>query len=213
MNYKKTLRSKTMLIVATASILSAAIIIHLNIAPTSANVTPADTPSGSSIDQRIEQRKQERSVSLDDRQIKRLESRCTAAQSKTRGILSEKQKVFDNREKTYKRINAKIFLAIGGLQLAQKDTFEFEKIRIEYEKRTTTFNQAGNNYKQTLEDIISMNCRADVVGFQALVDTARLYEESIKDQSRSINNYVVNDIRNALNDFTKELQSKPAEEE
>jgi hypothetical protein len=179
----------------------------------SAQSAPAPTPAGGSFDQRLAQRKAERNVALDERSQKRLENSCAGAQGKIRSLQQQATPALDNRSKAYQRMDAKLWIVIGKLKLAEKDTFNLEKQRSALAKKTTTFQSTSKLYQEVLDDILVVNCKADPIGFKALVDTARLYRTDLRKQTKDISDYVVNEIKATLSSFATELQAKPSTEE
>lgn len=169
---------------------------------------PANPPAGGSFEQRLAQRKTERSIKLDDKDKKRLTQRCVAAQGKVRAWYQTISTSIDDRNKAYQRVDAKLWVIIGRLKLAGKDTFKLEKERSIFAANINNFQTTGANFTQTLDDLQVVNCEADIVGFKALLDTARLYYKQVIDASGSIDNYVVNDIKSTLADHTADLQPK-----
>lgn len=178
------------------------------IGTTAAQTAPTAPPPGSGIAQRLEQRKKERNVQLDDRTKKRLIDQCGAAQNSIRASQQRLTQLFTDRSKTYGQIDGKLWVAIGQLKLAQKDTFDLEKKRSVLSEKTATVTATSANFQQTLDDIVVMNCKADVVGFKALLDTARLYLVQLREQSAGINTYVVDDVKSVLTAQASELQPK-----
>lgn len=173
-----------------------------------AQVVPATPAPGSVIAQRLEQRKKERNVQLDERTSKRLIEHCTDAQSNIRISQQRLSKLFIDRSKTYEQIDGKLWVTIGQLKLAQKDTFELEKNRALLAEKTSGAKLTAANYQQTLDDIVVINCKADIVGFKALLDTSRLYLVQLREQSNNIRTHIVDDIKPILTAKAAELQPK-----
>lgn len=173
-----------------------------------AAVPPADPPAGGSFEQRLAQRKTERAIKLDDKDKKRLAQRCVAAQGTIRTWYQTVSSSVDDHNKAYQRVDAKLWVVIGRLKLAGKDTFKLEKQRSTFAANINDFQTTAANFTQTLDDIQVVNCEADVVGFDALLETARLYYKQVIDKSNSIDNYVVNDIKSTLTGYTTDLQPK-----
>lgn len=178
-----------------------------------AQAPPAATPAGSSFEQRVAQRKAERNVVLAERDQKRMVSVCVSAQSKIRILQQETTPAIANRAKVNREIDAKLWIMIGKLKLAEKDTFELEKQRAGLAGKVSGFQQTADSYSQALDDTVAINCRADLIGFKALLDTARIYRTQLRDQSTDIRSYVNNDIKATLGAFADELQIKPSTEE
>lgn len=173
-----------------------------------AQVVPATPAPGSAIAQRLEQRKKERNIQLDERATKRLIERCVSAQSNIRASQQRLTKLFIDRSKTYEQIDGKIWVTIGQLKLAQKDTFELEKNRSLLAEKTLNAKATAANYQQTLDDMVVINCKADVVGFKALLDTSRLYLVQLREQSNNIRTHIVDDIKPILTAQAADLQPK-----
>lgn len=173
-----------------------------------AQVPPAATAPGGSIEQRIAQRKAERNVVITTEDKSRLESSCSSAQTKLRSLQQTTTPVVLERAKANLLIDAKLWVIIGKLKLAEKDTFALEKQRATLAEKVRVFAETERLYQQTLDDAIVLNCKADLVGFKAMLDTARIYRTQVRDQSTDIRNYLVNDIKPSLNAFSAQLQGK-----
>jgi len=180
--------------------------------PVAAQSSPAVPAPGGSFAQRLEQRKAERVIQLGERDLQRLSGRCIAAQGDVRSIQQKTGPILANRTKVYQRIDAKLWVSIGQLKLADKDTFELEKQRLALAEKAAAFQTIATLYQQALDDTIVINCQADVVGFKALLDTARLYQAQVRTQSSDIRAYVVDQIKPKLAGYATELQPKPATE-
>lgn len=173
-----------------------------------ATAAPADPPAGSSFDQRLAQRKAERAIKLDDKDQKRLTQQCTGAQGTIRTWYQAVSASINDRNQTYHRVDAKLWVIIGRLKLANKDTFKLEKQRSKFAANINDFQATAANFTQTLDDVQVVNCEADIIGFKALLETARLYYQQVVDKSDAIDAYVVNDIKSTLADHTADLQPK-----
>lgn len=169
---------------------------------------PANPPAGSSYADRLAQRKAERDIKLDDKDAKRLGEQCTGAQGKIRTLYQSVTKTIEDRKKSYHRVDAKLWVTIGRLKLADRDTFELEKQRSNLADKINDFQTTATNYTQTLDDIQLINCKADVVGFKALLETARIYRQQVVDKSSSIHDYTANDIKKTLAGHVSEMQPK-----
>lgn len=182
-------------------------------AKVNSQAAPAATPAGSTFEQRLVQRKAERNLTLDDKTQKRLTAQCVRAQGKVRSLQQQATPALTKRTKVNEQVDAKIWVMIGKLKIAQKDTFNLEKQRIALAEKSAVFQSTSKLYQQTLDDLVVVNCQADTVGFKSLLETARIYRGQLRDQSADIKNYVVNEIKPALSAFAADLQVKPATEE
>lgn len=177
-----------------------------------AAAAPEPTKPGSSLSQRVAQRKKERKIKLDKRDTMRLEQSCVGAQTKLRQLRDEYVSVLDRRQEIYRKVDAKLWVAIGDLKYINKDTFKLEQQRAELLRQVNGFEKAGNEFQQTLDDLSTMNCAADVIGFKAMIDTARLYNTQLKTRANGITDQVVNNIKPVISSHASELRPRASQE-
>jgi hypothetical protein len=173
-----------------------------------AAANPATPAAGTSFEKRLAQRKAEQKITLEDKDKSRIEQRCESAQSKVRSLYQTTSTALNSRNEAYYRADAKLWVVIGRLKLANRDTFQLEKQRASFAKQIADFQVTTNNFTQVLDDIQVVNCKADPVGFKALVETARIYRKQIVDKSNAIRDFAVNDIKQTLSTHATELQPK-----
>jgi hypothetical protein len=173
-----------------------------------AQAAPPATPPGSTLDQRVAQRKAERNITLATKDVQRLTSTCQSGQAKARAMQQKTIQTLDRRNKVYTQMDARLWITIGKLKIAQKDTFSYEKQRESFAIKISAFKGYGDAYKQSLDDMAVMNCKADTTGFKAMVETARIYTTQLRTQSTDIQNFVINDIKPALNASATDLGGK-----
>ncbi len=178
-----------------------------------AAVPPAPAQAGSTIEQRIVQRKAERGIVLNEVDQKRLTDTCVPAQAKLRLIQHDAVSRLERHSKIYKRIDGRLWLTTGQLKLAIQDTFQLEKQRLALVDKTANFETLVTNYEQVLDDSLVINCKADPAGFKALLDTTRAYYDLLRSQSVDIHDYVVNTIKPTMANHVSLLQPKAAPEE
>lgn len=178
----------------------------------SAQSAPQPTKPGSSLEQRVAQRKVERKVKLDALSTTRYEGSCVRAQTTLRQLRDEYVAVIDKRKEIYRKVDAKLWVAIGNLKYVNKDTFKLEQQRTELLRQTKGFEAASDEFRQLLDDISTMNCAADIIGFQAMIETARLYNTQIRNRSDGITDQVVNKIKPIISGHANELRPKASQE-
>ncbi len=174
----------------------------------SAASNPGNTPAGSSLAQRIAQRKKERKIKLDDAAKTRLESQCVSAQGVLRTKTDGYSSSSDNRDKVYRSIDAKLWIVIGNLKLIGKDTFSLEQQRLEYLKRVQAFENQSTQFQQVINDMLAMNCQADPVGFKALLETGRIYNSQIRSSFIAIKSYLIDHVQQTVNQMADDLKLK-----
>lgn len=172
----------------------------------------APTKPGSSLTQRVAQRKAERNIKLDEKSAKRLERSCVSAQTNLRQLRDEYVSVFDKRNEIYRKVDAKLWVAIGNLKYVDKDTFRLEQQRAQFLKQANAFDASADEFKQAMDDISTMNCASDVAGFKAMVETTRLYNTKLRNQANGITSHVVNNIKPVLSNHANELRPRTSQE-
>ncbi|MBA3758252.1 hypothetical protein H0X10_01300 [Candidatus Saccharibacteria bacterium] len=176
--------------------------------PQPAAAIPSDPPAGSSLQQRIDFRKNELKLVVDPKDEQRLKTRCIAIQALYRNFQQELSPKVTNHQNKYQSIDAKLYLAIGKLKLAQRDTLELEKQRTALAAKVAALDIVFTNYSQSIDDVVVMNCQADLIGFKSLVQTSRGYHDAVRLQTSDIKNYVVDTIKATLAGHTTALQPK-----
>lgn len=206
MNYNLTKINRTGFFVALAVVVASAAAVGAVTQRAQAQVPPAAPPAGSSFDQRVGQRKAERKIVFTETDQKRLISTCVNAQTKIRTLQQSTTPAVANRAKINQQIDAKLWIMIGKLKMAGKDTFPLEKQRAELAAKVEASQQTAANYTQSLDDLVVINCKADPEGFKALLDTARIYNTQLRDQSADARNYVNNEVKTSLSNYATDLQ-------
>lgn len=174
---------------------------------------PVPAAAGSSLEQRLAQRKTETGTVLTDIDRVRLVETCTAAQAKLRLIQNDALARLDKHTKAYNKIDARLWITIGQLKLAGEDTFQLEKLHLTLVDKSANFLQLSTNYEQALDDALVINCKADPTGFKSLLDTSRAYYDLLRKQSVDIHSYVVDSIKPDLAKHVSDLETKAATKE
>lgn len=177
-----------------------------------AQTAPGDPPAGSSFDQRLAQRKAERAIALNERDQQRLTNTCVSAQGKIRTLQQSTTTAITTRTKTYQQVDAKLWVTIGKLKLAGKDTFELEKQRAVFAEKSAAFQATAKNYQQSIDDLLVINCQADPAGFKSFLETARVYRTQLREQTGAVRSQIVDTVKPLLSGFANEMQPKASTE-
>lgn len=172
---------------------------------------PQDTKSGSSLKERISQRKKERGIKLDEIESLRVVGVCNNSQTQIRNMRDSYVPVADKRSKAYNQVDSKLWVAIGGLKYIEFDTFSLERQRVELLKKINNYEKLYDQFNEALDDAVNMNCKADPEGFKALIETARIYNVQIRDQLNEITTYTNDEIRKTLAGITETLRVRASE--
>lgn len=212
MQHKLLRVNKEYIFIAIGILLISCIAFSLN-AKTDAQTAPANPKPGSSLGQRIAQRKKERNIKLDEKSANRLEDRCVRTQNKIRAIRASYSEATDSRNNAYRKIDAKLWMVIGSLKLINQDTFKLEQQRSQLATKAKVFDNSATQLGQALDDAVAMNCAADVVGFKALIETARLYNAQVHSSFGDIRTFVIDQLQPTLTQYANDLKLKPSTEQ
>jgi hypothetical protein len=205
---------KTNYIYMAILLLSSFLLISYLISSTAnADTTPADPAAGSTIDQRIEQRKRERNLAYDEKETNRLTSRCVQGQNNLRRLVDPKTRMLERRDQAYANVSAKTWIAVGSIRLAKIDTFNLERLRLKFDEELVEYRKLSNNYKLALEDSIQMNCGSDIIGFMSVLETLRIYDQQLANLARKMRQTASVQLREELNAANRELQPRSVEED
>lgn len=174
---------------------------------------PVDAPIGSTLEQRVNQRKAEQKTNLTPKEVTKYQSTCVKSQAAVRDLQTVLGPNISKRVDVYNKVDAKLLIIAGQLRLAGKDTKNLEAARTEYANKVISVTNAMNQYRATLDDLVTIDCKADINGFIALITTARQYHQSIRQQANDIKAYVEGAIKKSLDNHVKELQPKSNAEE
>lgn len=169
---------------------------------------PKVTKPGSTLASRIAQRKNERALKLDEDTFDRIVSRCSRSQNDIRTTRDSYVSVDSNRTRTYNQVDAKLWYLIGGLKYIEVDTFKLQQQRSAFVTKVDNYNSLYKEFRQSLSDAVDMNCQADPTGFEALLETARIYNIEIRNQLNDITKYVNDTIQPTLSNYSDNLKVK-----
>lgn len=194
------------IILAVSSILPS-LTLNIASAETSANTSASDTQS---LDQRVKQRKTERGTKLNATQLKRLPTVCKAAQGKAAAALAKANELQKSRPEIYAKLNVHLSGLTTKLKTAGIDVTNLQTETTSLLGRTDGFKTNLSSYQQTLNDLVTMDCANDPVGFQASLDAARDQHDKLQQQSADIKSYVSETIKPTLKNLRQQLaKSEP----
>lgn len=199
---EKIIHKSFLLVILAVSVISL-VLLSANV---SAITQPKDTKPGSSLKQRIEQRKNERSIKLSQVERDRLVGVCSVSQTNIRKLRDGYVPVADKRSKAYNQVDAKLWVIIGGLKYIEYDTFSLEQQRSKFVDQVNRYEKLYKLFHETLDDAVNMNCKSDVAGFQAMVETSRIYNVQIRDQLNDITKFTNDQIRKNLSGIAENLR-------
>lgn len=173
-----------------------------------AKTTLTDTET--TLEERVNTRKNARSLRLSAAQQARLRSRCQAAQGLLTAYEARVKTLERNRVNAYDKIHDHLTSLLERLN-GQVDTAELTAAIENLEAQVTAFQQHLNDYHQVITDLAAMDCTADPTGFRASLDTAKEQRSDLLSESAVIRTYIQDTLRPILQDIKAELQANRGE--
>lgn len=136
--------------------------------------------------------------------LKVIASRCVQAQSKIRAIQQQATDAGNKRIKLYANFDGRLWVAIGKLKLAGKDTAELEKSRADLGEKAAKFAELNQAYVQTLGQLSQSGCRDDPATFQANLTSAKAQLAELRTHNTETRTLVNNDIKEAISQHTSD---------
>ena len=165
------------------------------------------TSTSQEIKTRVLERKDRLRIALQEAEKKHLGEKCERAQGLVNGLLQKLAALQTNRVRVYDDIDDKLTKLIEKLQAKGVDTAKLEGNQAEYKAKVEVFKTHLAEYKLALEDLKDMDCTEDPEGFKATLEEARQIRDAMKEDAKSIRQYVVTVIKATL----KEIRAAIAE--
>lgn len=156
---------------------------------------------------RLEKKKAELQVRLDEAQKERIKTRCSAAQDKVGTVSQIASSRSTAREQAYSRLVEKLEALVAKLKAKQIDTTTLEAQINELKAKITTFNTHMTAYKQALQDVKDVDCSADQEAFQAALLAARTARQVVVDDALAIRVYVNDPIKKTIQTIREQLKA------
>jgi sirohydrochlorin ferrochelatase len=125
------------------------------------------------VDDRIKKLKEKATEKITIAQSRRIEARCSNAQTKLTNISARLAESIEKRRTIYLASTTRLSDLVQKLQAANVDTVELETAISEMTTLVTNSLDSADTYVQSLADITEMECSADPEGFKAVLDEAR----------------------------------------
>ncbi len=150
---------------------------------------------------RLEENKLALKTKLDAAALKRITTKCKAAQGVVKGAETSANAISTNRGKAYAKIADSVQKLIDKLKADGKDTTELETALAAAKVKADALSTKMKTYEQTLADLRELDCVADPTAFQAALDTARTQRDGIKVAATDLRTYVSTTLKEAIRKF------------
>lgn len=158
----------------------------------------AQTPIATDIKTRTEERKARLKIKLDAAASQRLSGRCVAAQAKLKVVSAKLRETNDKYLPKYDAFiqraeKLELSLSQDGVKSSEL-LGQIGEAKIKYE----TVKTAAAKLQVSLDDAVSMDCKADPIGFKATVEDARAESKVLTDAKQDLTKFARTNIKTTL---------------
>ncbi len=157
---------------------------------------------------RVQQYREQATEKLSEIRQERIQGRCEAAQTRLQTVLEQDRIKADARIEAHTRVTTGVQRVINAVDAAGVDSTALQQINDDLQSRSNEVVSALGTYVTAIEDIVSLDCTADVAGFQAGLSLARQERASLRTLASSFREYVKNDVKAAMQQIKSELSTE-----
>lgn len=156
---------------------------------------------------RLAENKAALKTKLDTMAVKRITTKCKAAQGLVKGAETSANAISTNRAKAYTKISEAVQKLIDKLKANGKDTTEIEAAQAVAKTKADALSAAMTTYELTLSDLHDMDCATDPTTFQATLEKARTQREAIKVAATDLRTYISTTLKAAINKLKTQAEN------
>lgn len=157
---------------------------------------------------RLTARKEALTTRLTTSQTTRLKARCEAAQVKLTAISERVGSAAGNRVTAYQGIQTKLNDLVTSLE-GQVSTADLAAALTVLDQKITSFETNATDHKQTIADLLEVDCVADPTGFKASLEAAKTEHAALKAASAEIRTYLQETVKPLLQTIRLSLAGEP----
>lgn len=158
-------------------------------------------------DARAAERKAKLKTVLDTTQKRRIEDRCVASQGKITTLKSKVQGYDKGYVVRYDTLLGKLSDISVKLKAKNLDTAKLDTATADLTTQVATFKSGVATYRQTIDDLTTMDCKADPAGFKAAVEASRSQLAALRSQVSVIRATLKDSVRPELQALRTQLKT------
>lgn len=140
----------------------------------------------------------------------RIKLRCLAVQANITSLSTRVADVQSKRKAAYETIITDVNTLIDGLKNQAFETSTLEQNTKELDDKISAYEKNMASYKQTLEDLATIDCSQDPATFKAALQSARRVHTDLIGQVADIRSYILNSLKPTMQQVREELVSQQA---
>lgn len=178
---------------------------QLTFAQETAEQPQTGTSDQSTLQDRIQERKEKLKLTLDTAKSKRLKLRCKASQGKLKSATKRINGIRISRSEVYNNLTARLNIAKDKLTEAQSDTTKLTEAMSELADEVVTYKTVMTSYQSAVDDASALDCEADPEAFWVSLSEARNLLSDIDKSHSQIKNILTDKIKPELVELKKQL--------
>jgi chromosome segregation ATPase len=162
--------------------------------------------------ERLQKRKDELKIKLTTVEQKRLQTRCKGGQGAVKSLQAKINGTETSRNQVYSNLVDRLNNLQSKLDTKGADTAELKVEITALQTQIDTFKTDLATYKQTIADLVDMDCAADPTSFKASLEDARTQLKKVRDDGIAIKAYVNDTIKPTLTKIRATLDTTKTED-
>lgn len=160
----------------------------------------------SSLQERVEGYKNNLATPPTKTELDRAKLRCGVSQTVLKEVQGRLASVQEGRDKAYGAIGDALETLEEALVSEEYESSELTSNRQDLTSKLGSFNNSMANYKQAIDDAVSLNCEEDPLALLAAIDSARRSHEQLVGGAADLRSYVNNVIKTTLQQVKSDLE-------
>ena len=175
-------------------------------------LTTTATQTTTTLQDRLQKRKDALATKLTTAQTTMLKARCQAAQTKLTAVRDQAQTGVANRITVYRNIVTNLTTLMTKLD-GVTDTSALKTAVDGLSAKIDDFDNSVATYKETLADILAMDCASDPTAFRASLDTAKSQQAQLVTDANAIRTYIQETVKPALQTIRTTLAASESKDQ
>lgn len=143
---------------------------------------------------------------VDESEQNKVRLRCDVAQANAKALATRLEGVQKKRNTAYDSILKQLNDLLARLENQAFETSELSENINTLQKKVNSFKNNMSGYYQAVDDMATVNCKADTVAFIAALQAARKAHEAVLPQVSDIRAYITNTVKPTLEQVRKQIE-------
>lgn len=162
-------------------------------------------------EERENQRKEEFQARIDQARTLRVAGKCRAAGNRLSARQTAAEQVRSSREQVYGGLQTKLDELVARLQASGANTATLEEQVVQLDQLIADFFVAFDDYQLALNDLVEVDCEADIEAFVLALEDARTQLKSLRELASEIRQFFTDSVLKTMQDIRSGLSDEASE--